>query len=1216
MSEFAHLHLHTESSLLDGMGRTAEYVARARERGIHHLAITDHGVMYGAMEFHKELTRAGLHPIVGIEAYLAEGSAAARERRSYHLLLLAENETGYRNLLRLSSRAMLEGYYYRPRIDLDMLAEHSAGIIGTSACLGGPVANNFLHGEPARARDYAGKLAEILGPDRFYIELQDHGIPEQAQVNRELVPLARSLGLPLVATNDVHYCEQEDSTAQDLLVCIQTNTTIHDEKRLKSGSDQLYLKSAAEMGRLFGEVPEGLSNTIRIAEMCSLDLGFKGYHLPEFPVPDGLSPEDYLEQLCREGVRRKYGSDGGEVGERLAYELGVIRSMGFTHYFLVVWDFVRFARERGILVGPGRGSAAGSIVTYALDITALDPLRYGLIFERFLNPSRISMPDIDIDFADDRRHEVIDYVVRKYGEDRVAQIVTFGTLAAKAAVRDVGRAMGRSFAETDRVAKLIPVGPGITIDSAMDKVPELKSLYEGDATVRELVDAARKVEGIARHASTHAAGVVISRDPLVEHVPVQRAGGKSEGEVTTQYPMGELEDLGLLKMDFLGLRTLTVLGKAVALLNARGVELTLESIPLDDVAAYEALCRGETVGIFQLEGGMTTRMTVDVSPRCFEDLIALMALIRPGPMEMAPDYISRKHGRTPIVYMHPDMEPILAETYGVALYQEQVIRIANSLAGFSMAEGDGLRKAMGKKLPEEMAKYRDRFVSGSADRGIARGLARDVFDMIERFAGYGFNKAHSAAYAVIAAQTAFLKANYPVEFMAALLSSEIGNTDKLVSCAAECRRAGIPVLPPDVNRSGVEFTVEETAGGAPGVRWGLSAVKNAGDAAVRSIIEARDALPDRAFANLDEFCEEVDWASVNKRVVESLAKCGALDGFGPRGSVIAALEAAVGAGQRRQKASSRGQISLFGGESERAAASPLPPSTVSGRELLAWEKELLGLYMSDHPLGHVWGPGAATPRDLVPVIDLERRAGGAPVRLVVMVTSLRRISTRNNRTMAVAEVEDLTGSAELVLFPDAWDRFGPAVHPDAILAVTAKVERRNDALQLVCEFLTADLPAGEVPRAPARTVHVRLAASEDQWEDVSAMNRVAAALVDFEGEDRLVLHVPTAQGMVRLQSRSRRVHWCDELAAALAEIPGVVSVLLEEPARTPDAAAAAAASCGAQSAAPGRAGRAPGPGATPGVSPGPAAAPAGGRSPRGGCAGGAGRGRAAGARGG
>ena len=791
MAEFAHLHLHTEYSLLDGMGRTAEYVSRAKELGLQHLAVTDHGVMYGAMEWYHGASEAGLHPIIGIEAYLAEGSARARERKSYHLLLLAENEVGYRNLLRLSTLSQLEGYYYRPRIDLEMLQAHGQGLIATSACLGGPVANNYLNDRPEAARQYAGKLAEIFGPDRFFIELQDHGLAEQRRVNGDLLELAQSLSLPLVATNDVHYCRQEDAPAQDLLVCIQTNTTLNDAKRLKSETDQLFLKSPEEMARLFADVPEAISNTVRIAEMCSLNLEFRGYHLPEFPVPQGHTPESYLETLCREGVQRRYGHVSGAVEERLMYELGIIHRMGFANYFLVVWDFIRFAREKGILVGPGRGSSAGSIVTYSLGITALDPLKHDLIFERFLNPSRISMPDIDIDFADDRRGEVIEYVVDKYGSDRVAQIVTFGTLAAKAAVRDVGRAMGRSFNETDRVAKLIPVGPGITIESAMAKVPELQALYDGDPAVQELIDAARKVEGISRHASTHAAGVVISRDPLVEHVPLQRAGGKSEGDVTTQFPMAQLEEIGLLKMDFLGLRTLTVLGKAVGLLQASGHDISLESIPLEDEAALALLCRGETTGVFQLEGGTTTRMTVDVAPNNFDDLVALMALIRPGPMAMAPDYIERKHGRTEIEYIHPEVEPILRETYGVALYQEQVIRIANVLAGFSMAEGDGLRKAMGKKLPEQMAKYRDRFVSGCQERGIEKRLAGDIFAMIERFAGYGFPKAHSAAYAVIAAQTAYLKARYPVQFMAALLTSELGTTDRIVALLAECRRAGI-----------------------------------------------------------------------------------------------------------------------------------------------------------------------------------------------------------------------------------------------------------------------------------------------------------------------------------------------------------------------------------------------------------------------------------------
>jgi DNA polymerase-3 subunit alpha len=1144
LAEFAHLHLHTEYSLLDGMGRTSEYAARAKDLGIHHIAITDHGVMYGAMEWYRTATTAGLHPIIGVEAYLAEGSARAKERKSYHLLLLAENETGYRNLLKLSTMAQLEGYYYRPRIDLEMLAEHGNGLIATSACLGGPVANNFLHGRPDAARDYAGKLAEIFGRDRFFIELQDHGLADQIRVNGDLIALARAQGLPLVATNDVHYCQQEDAPAQDILVCIQTNTTLDDPKRLKSESDQLFLKSPEEMARLFHDVPEAISNTVRIAEMCSLDLGFRGYHLPEFPVPPGFTPDTYLESLCQEGVQRRYGHVSGEVAARLAYELDVIKGMGFANYFLVVWDFIRFAREQGILVGPGRGSSAGSIVTYSLEITALDPLAYDLIFERFLNPSRISMPDIDIDFADDRRDEVIAYVVSKYGDDRVAQIVTFGTLAAKAAVRDVGRAMGRSFGETDRVAKLIPVGPGITIDGALAKVPELRTIYESEDAVRDLIDAARKVEGISRHASTHAAGVVISRDPLVQHVPLQRAGGKSEGDITTQFPMAQLEELGLLKMDFLGLRTLTVLGKAVRLLQDAGHDISLETIPLDDRYAFELLCRGETTGVFQLEGGTTSRMTVEVAPGQFDDLTALMALIRPGPMAMAPEYISRKHGRTPIEYVHPDVEPILRETYGVALYQEQVIRIANVLAGFSMAEGDGLRKAMGKKLPEEMNKYKDRFVSGCNERGIEKRLASEIFAMIERFAGYGFPKAHSAAYAVIAAQTAYLKANYPVEFMAALLSSELGNTDRIVALLAECRRAGIAVLPPSINHSTIEFSVERTENGPSAVRFGLAAVKNVGVSAVRAIIESRRAEASGSFLTLSAFCDAIDWSIVNRRAVESLTKAGALDELGDRGAILGALEAAVAAAQKRQRATARGQMDLFGAApAEAAVPPPSESSAVTPREILEWEKELLGTYMSDHPLSEILSAAlrSETGRGLCEVAQLEERSLGSTVRVLAMVASVRRIVTKTERSMAVAVLEDLTGRVDLVMFPEAFERLGASIHEGAILDVRGRLERRGEALQIVCESVSAELPAAEEDACERESIVIRFRRGADSWSEIKAMQQVDEILKRHEGESAVIIEVPAVgEPPRRMISRTRRCDWSLALERELHAVSGVV----------------------------------------------------------------------------
>lgn len=1140
LAEFAHLHLHTEYSLLDGMGRINEYVARAEELGIHHMAVTDHGVMYAAMDWYKAGAAAGLHPIIGMEAYLAEGKASARDRKSYHLLLLAENDTGYRNLLKLATKASLEGFYYRPRIDLEMLQLHKEGVIATSACLGGPVANNFLHERPDNAKSYAGTLAEIFGPERFFIEIQDHGIKEQVEVNRELIPLARKLNLPIVATNDVHYCNQADSPFQDVLLCVQTNSTISDPKRLKTESDQLFFKGPEEMEAVFGEIPEALSNTIRIAEMCHLDLGFQGYQIPNFDVPEGFTSDSYLENLCRQGLKKFYGCEDGEIGERLAYELSVISSMGFTNYFLVVWDFVRFAKERGILVGPGRGSAAGSIVTYSLEITALDPLRYGLIFERFLNPSRISMPDIDIDFADDRRSEVIDYVVNKYGDDRVAQIVTFGTMAAKASLRDVGRAKGLPINVVDRVAKLVPTGPNVTIDGALGKVPELQKIYDEDPELRDLLDTARKVEGIARHASTHAAGVVISRDPLVEHVPLQRAGGKSEGEITTQYPMSRLEEIGLLKMDFLGLSTLTVLGKAVELARRKVPDLTLENIPLDDPKSYEILCRGETVGVFQLEGGMTTRMTIDVEPSKFEDLIALMALIRPGPMEMAPDYIERKHGRSNITYMHPELETILQETYGIALYQEQIMQIANVLAGFSMAEGDGLRKAMGKKLPSEMAKYRGRFIDGCQTHGLTEDLAKAIYDLIERFAGYGFNKAHSAAYAVIAAQTAYMKANFPVEFMAALLSTDIGNSDKIVFNTVECRRAGIPVLPPSVNASGVEFSVEVEDDGSEAVRFGLRAIKNVGDGAARAIVAARLQMPNGTFPDLDSFCEQIDWSAVKKNAVEAFAKCGALDCFGTRSAVLAALEAAVGAGQHRQRAAARGQIGLF---EVGAAAAPVSTSKLEGkgkeiprRDLLRAEKELLGLFMSDHPLNDVFQHGI--PAGYCQIVEMSERPTGDRIRTVGLITAIRRIPTRTNRTMAYVELEDLTGNIELVLFPDAYDVHAESLGPDKIVEAAARVDRRGEKLQLICETLSFDVTAKLEPAAPKRAVHLEIPVSQDVWDDIRLMQAIDAVLQRHEGDDGVVLHIPSGPSLIQLRSRSRRIEWSPALADELSGILG------------------------------------------------------------------------------
>ena len=1152
MPEFAHLHLHTEYSLLDGMGRINEYIDRAKALNMHHMAVTDHGVMYAAYDWHRTATAAGLHPIVGIEAYLAEGKASERNRDSYHLLLLAENETGYRNLLKLASRAALEGFYYRPRIDMEMLQQHHEGIIATSACLGGPVANPILKGNEALARRNAGSLAEIFGKERFFIELQDHGLKEQRDVNRALIPLAREFGLPLVATNDVHYCNEEDAPYQDLLVCVQTNTTIHDEKRLKQETNEFFLKGPEEMERLFGEIPETLSNTIRIAEMCNLDLGFKGYHLPNFTPPGGMTNEEYLDRLVHEGIMRLYGHEGGEIGARVEYELGIIKRMGFVNYFLVVWDFVKYAKDNGVLVGPGRGSAAGSIVTYALGITALDPLKYDLLFERFLNPDRISMPDIDIDFADDGRDRVIKYVVDKYGDDHVAQIVTFGTLAAKASVRDVGRAIGMPLHEVDRVARLIPVGPKVTIENSLTSVSDLQQLYDNDDAARDLIDKAKKLEGVARHSSTHAAGVVISRDPLVQHVPLQRAGGKAEGDITTQYPMGNLEELGLLKMDFLGLRTLTLIGKAVELANAKDPNLTIENIPLEDPVAYEMLRRGETVGIFQLEGGMTTRMTIDVQPAAFEDLIALMALIRPGPMELAPDYIARKHGRETVEYMHPLTEPFLKETYGIAIYQEQIMWMANTLAGFSMAEGDGLRKAMGKKLPEVMAKYKQRFVDGCAENDIDARRAAEIFELIEKFAGYGFNKAHSAAYAVIAAQTAYLKANYPVEFMAAFCTTEMNNSDRIVSNVTECRRAGIAVLPPDVNVSGLEFTVEQQEDGSEAIRFGLGAIKNLGRGAAESILNTRAGMKDARFESLEEFTAEIDWSAINRRAVEAIGRSGGLDTFGPRGRVLGRLENAISAGQAARKAADRGQMGLF--DMGAIASAPKPSVATNGAEveidqrtLLDWEKEHLGLFLSDHPLARI--ADRYTGFGVVSVSDVAEREVGSVIRMVGIVAGIRRVMTKKNDQMAIVDFQDVTGNIELVLFPKTYEQCGHLFDIDAVLDIRAKIDKRGEQIQLILESATNELQEAPAPPPVEDTVQLRLPLTDNRWNDNRLMQRIDALLKQHEGDCPVVVTLIVGHERVTLRSRTRKVDWSPGLQASIEEVLGAGSVTFDQPQR-------------------------------------------------------------------
>ena len=1047
MNSFVHLHVHSEYSLLDGAGRVKDLVRAAGEMGMPALALTDHGVMYGAVEFYQAARAAGVKPIIGCEVYVAPRSRHDREPRrddyQYHLVLLATDATGYRNLTALVSAAFLEGFYYKPRVDRELLARHSQGLIALSACLAGEVPAHLLKGQEAAARAAAAWLRGVFGPANFYLELQDQGLPEQRQLNRRLIDLAASLNIPLVATNDVHYIRQDQARAHDVLLCIQTGKTLDDPNRLRFPTAQFYLKSPAEMDNLFREVPSALANTLAIAERCHFDFTFGRLHLPAYQVPAGEDAASYLRRLSYEGLKRRYPHDDGTARQRLEYELGIIEQMGYPGYFLIVWDMVNFARRRGIPVGPGRGSAAGSLVAYCLGITSIDPLRYNLLFERFLNPERVSMPDIDMDFCFERREEVIQYVRGKYGQDHVAQIITFGTMAARAAVRDVGRVLGLPLGEVDRIAKMVPMELGITLEKALATSPDLKESYAGSQEVRELLDTARAIEGMPRHASTHAAGIVITREPLVHYLPLQKTGDA----VTTQYPMQAVEELGLLKMDLLGLRTLTVIGHArEAISRNHGREVDLENLPLDDGPTYQLLASGETSGIFQLESSGMRAILRELKPERFEDIIALVALYRPGPLGsgMVEDFIKRKHGVTPISYLYPALEPILKDTYGVILYQEQVMRIASELAGFTLGQADLLRRAMGKKKPEVLAAQRERFLAGAAARGIPEGVARKIFDLMEYFAGYGFNASHSAAYALVAYQTAYLKAHYPAELMGALLSSVAEHLDKMGPYLAECQRLGIAVLPPDVNESGVDFTV---TGGH--IRFGLAAVKNAGRSAALAIIAAReDGGP---FTSLLDFCRRVDSRMVNKRVVESLIRCGAFNSVNPnRRRLLAGLDECLELATRSQEDRRSGQVSLMDLVPAEVSEPRLPEvSDFSRADILAMEKELLGFYLSGHPLE----PYIPLLKGMLshPLAALTEVADGSQVTVGGLVIGLRRLVTRKGEPMAVVTLEDFSGQAEVVLFPRAYSQVRAWLAADRVVLVRGHIDKQEEGVQVLAD---------------------------------------------------------------------------------------------------------------------------------------------------------------------
>ncbi|MDT3425173.1 DNA polymerase-3 subunit alpha [Paenibacillus forsythiae] len=1079
MSPFVHLHVHSEYSLLDGAARIADLVRRAGEHGMKSLALTDHGVMYGAIPFYKACKENGIKPIIGCEAYLTAGSRRERGSRKdqpiYHLILLARNEEGYRNLMRLVSIGHLEGYHYKPRIDMEALAGHAEGLVCLSSCLGGEVPQHLLHGRDEEAKKAALRYREIFG-EYFYLELQDHGMPEQKRVNPKLIALAEETGIPLVATNDVHYLSREDSEVQDVLICIGTGKTVDDEERLQIGTDQLYLKSGEEMAALFPHVPEAIANTALIADKCNLELEFGKHILPAYsPLPDGLDSAAYLRRLCEDGLKERYGDtllwssdqERGRAEERLSYELGVIEAMGFSDYFLIVWDFIAFCHKQGIATGPGRGSSAGSLTAYCLRITDVDPLKYNLLFERFLNPERITMPDIDIDFSDERRDEVIAYVADKYGEEHVAQIITFGTLAARAAVRDVGRALNLPYGDVDKAAKLIPQALGISIARALESSPDLNALYQSNPKIRDLLDMAMKVEGMPRHASTHAAGVVISRGPLTDAVPLQEG---NEGTALTQYSMEHLESIGLLKMDFLGLRTLSIIERCTNWIRQMtGSAPDFGEIPDDDEATYAMLGHGETTGVFQLESAGIRRVLKELKPTVFEDIISVLALYRPGPMEFIPKYIQGKHGLVEVEYPHPDLIPILSDTYGIIVYQEQIMQIASLMAGFSLGEADLLRRAVSKKKRETLDRERGHFVKGSLKHGYGEADANAVYDMIVRFANYGFPRAHAAAYGVLAFQTAYLKAHYPVQFMASMLTAVTGVHRKVAEYVLECRRMGIHVLPPDVNLSGVLFTpVDGGMSDGGHIRFGLAAIKNVGTLAVESILEARK---ERPFDSLLDFCRRVDLRVCNKRVVESLIQAGAFDSLpGHRAQLLAMLDETAEAAAKWRKEREELQIQLFDDLVEMPnwdIRYPEVPKFAAGQQL-ELERELLGLYLSGHPLDDFAGlleePG------LQRLMDLGEAADESVAVTAGMVVSVKEITTKAGKAMAFVEWEDQIERCEVVLFPEVWKRSRTLVAKGALLALRAKVQQQDEGFKLLADEvaqLSADTLRGLLLRRAA-----------------------------------------------------------------------------------------------------------------------------------------------------
>lgn len=1021
------------------------------------LAITDHGNMFGAIDFYLQAQKAGIKPIIGCEVYIAPGSRFDKtphgiDEASHHLVLLARDEDGYRNLMNLVSIGYLEGFYYRPRIDKDILSEHAKGLIGLSACLKGEIPSLLIANRFNDALKAADDFSGILGKDNFYLELQENGIKEQAVANRGLIKIARDLSLGLVATGDVHYLRPEDALSHDVLLCIQTQSTLDDPKRLRFGSSEFYFKSPRQMQELFKEIPEALNNTLQISRRCNLELDFSSIHLPKYDPPEGKNQDDFLRELCGEGIRSRFNNRMSDIyRERLEHELKIIKEKGFTSYFLIVWDFIHYAKEKRIPTGPGRGSAAGSLVSYLLGITDIDPIKYGLLFERFLNPERKQLPDIDIDFCYVRRPEVINYVTRKYGQKNVAQIITFGTMQARAVIRDVGRVMGMSYADVDRIAKLIPPDPNINLKSAIESSSEFNQLFKTNEQVKRLIEIALSLEGLLRHASVHAAGVVIADSVLSDYMPLFKSG---DGQITTGFNMDTLSKIGLLKVDFLGLRTLTVIQQAIELIKERTQKvIDIENIDLSDSNTFKLLCSARSIGIFQLESSGMRDLLRRLEPERFEDLIALLALYRPGPIGsgMLDDFIKRGHKRIAVRYDHKRLEPILKDTHGVLVYQEQVMQIASQLGGFSLTSADRLRRAMSKKIPEVMEEERKNFVLGCRKNGIAEFTANKIFGLMEYFSGYGFNKSHSTAYAMISYRTAYLKANFPVEFMAALLTSECDNTDKIAEYVNEATRMGLDVLPPDINTSEAEFKVADDKS----IRFGLLAVKNVGSGAIESIVQARREAGE--FANLEDFVSRVDLRLVNRKVIESLIKAGILDSLGGnRAGMMLSLGKLLSWAYRVHKEKESGQLSFFDFGDTRDAFKGFPEFSQVKEwpepQLLAFEKDMLGFYVSGHPLAR-YARQLARFR-FCSIADLKERANGQEIKVVGLIVKIKHTTTRaKGEKMAILKLEDLKGVVEVLVFPRAFSAVSKNIRPNSIVLLKGRLDLREDAPKIIANTL-------------------------------------------------------------------------------------------------------------------------------------------------------------------